>query len=75
VSSDNYYLIRKHPDGGYLVTCEFVSEESPLTTAEVLAWHTGHERYATLAEAQEYAYGEYSEYGVSYDFPVEIVER
>jgi hypothetical protein len=69
MSADNYYLIRK--DGsGYAVECRFASSDygpnEPISK--------GAARFPTLPEAQEYAYGEYSEYGVDYDFPVIVHE-
>lgn len=70
MSADNYYRIHRVPNG-YVVTCEFASDPHWDTTEEVLAKGRGR-WFATLAEAQEYAYSEYSEYGVTYAFPVVI---
>ena len=71
MSADNYYLIRKHPKGGYIVTNEFFSVilSGRETTEEVLERHPNILRYDTLEAAQEYANSEYAEYGVAYDFP------
>lgn len=68
MSADNYIVIRK--DGpGYRAEMRSASieyaDDEPLDGP----W------FATLEEARAYAEGEYTEYGVVCDFPVEWVER
>ncbi|MGH7233916.1 MAG: hypothetical protein ACREF7_00520 [Candidatus Saccharimonadales bacterium] len=61
MSSDNFYLIRKHPAGGYTATMGFASSErKPRARKTDFA-------FKTVAEAVTYALGEYTEYGVSVD--------
>lgn len=62
MSSDNYYVVGPHPDGGYGVAMGFMSEwetaeEDPKITSTSL-------RFDTVDAAWDYATGEYSEYGV-----------
>lgn len=82
MSADNYEVIRKVPGkpGHYFVTCEFASDDEWPTDAD--AWASRVECYPpgeypstmTLREAQEFAYNEYSEYGVVYSFPTEVTD-
>jgi chromosome segregation ATPase len=59
MSADNYYFVRKH-EGQYAVTCESASDERP---GEVRA---GARLFGSLEAAEEYADGEWSEYGTVY---------
>ena len=60
MSSDNYMLVREH-EGKYVVTMEFASAYEPGPIAQAYARGTW---FDTLAEAYDYAFGEYTEYGV-----------
>ena len=62
MSADNFYVIRKHPQGGYAAVMGFASDESE-ESPEVRSNH--HQSFATVSDALDYASGEYSEYGVS----------
>lgn len=58
MSADNYYLVRKTPDGRYAVTLGFASDcEDPLV-------RTNDPRFDTEVVAIEYAGEQASEYGV-----------
>lgn len=59
MSADNYYVIRKHPFGGYAAVQGFASdEETPEATEK-------HQQFETLSDAILWTEGEYIEYGVS----------
>jgi len=64
VSSDNFYWINKHPDGGYAVEQGFASDEEDFTFTDRCT------KFKSYKEAQKYAYLEYSEYGV-----VDLIEE
>jgi hypothetical protein len=58
VSADNYYLVR--PDGlQFVVTMGFESDDNEPAISE------RDSRFDTLADACRFAFGEYSEYGVT----------
>jgi hypothetical protein len=71
MSADNYYRIHR-AGGRYFVTCDFASDENWPSTGDILESGRPIHWYDTLEEAQEYAYSEYSEYGVTYAFPGEV---
>lgn len=59
MSADNYYVVKKHPLGGYSYVMGFASDDDPdLTVTE------SYPQYKTLEEAVDAAIEEYSEYGV-----------
>lgn len=58
VSADNYYVIRKHPDGGYAAVMGFESDP------QMPRARKGDKAYPTVDEALTYACSQYSEYGV-----------
>lgn len=64
MSADNYYLIKKHPAGGYAALMGFMSDERE---PEVRLGEMGHRPFPTLQDAMEFADNEYSEYGVRID--------
>lgn len=58
MSSDNYYMIAKEPDGRYVVSMGFDSDEEwPLP-------HAGDPRFANKPDAIAEGFSHYSEYGV-----------
>lgn len=58
MSADNYYLVRKHPLGGFTAVMGFDSyDEDPIA-------HESDRQFDTVELAQLYGYLEYSEYGV-----------
>lgn len=60
MSADNFYIIRKHPLGGFAAVMGFASYDDDLEV------RPGHDRqFFTVDEAWEWANKEYSEYGVS----------
>jgi hypothetical protein len=60
MSADNYYLVGKHPLGGYAVEMGFASDdEVPEITEKSL-------RFETLREAELYESEHYAEYGFHY---------
>jgi hypothetical protein len=60
VSSDTYYVVRRHPDGGYAAVLGFASDERyPI----VVPHH--HQSWPTIQAAFDYATQSGSEYGVS----------
>ncbi|MFS0885340.1 hypothetical protein [Aeromicrobium sp. 179-A 4D2 NHS] len=61
MSADNYYLIRKHPDGGFVAVMGFMSNEQ---TPEIDP-QKAYRKFDTPDDAIWWADNEYSEYGVS----------
>lgn len=61
MSADNYYVIRKHPDGGFVALMGFMSNDEMPVINPAKTYRT----YETADEATAWADGEYSEYGVS----------
>ena len=59
MSSDNYYLVRKHPSGGYTaISCSASDDDGYYPPAE-----TRHPEFKTVHAAYKYASAQYSEYG------------
>ena len=61
MSADNYYVIHKHPEGGYAAVMGFMSDdEEPKPTAS-------HFHFATIADALAHANSDaYVEYGTRF---------
>lgn len=59
MSSDNFYLIRKHPKGGYAAVMGFASCDDLPEVAEK------HEQFESIEDALVWAADEYAEYGVT----------
>jgi hypothetical protein len=68
MSADNYYFIFKR-GAKYVVQCRFASSDYEEKDKE-----QGGVTFDSFVAAEEYAHTEYSEYGVSYDFPTKVVE-
>jgi hypothetical protein len=65
MSADNYYIIRKHPFGGFAAVMGFASDTDE-DDLQVMPDATELDmRFVTVTSAVSYALGEYSEYGVS----------
>lgn len=62
MSSDNYYVVRKHPKGGYGYVMEFASDD--VSDSEV---HPDSPQFPTIEAASSRACLEYAEYGVVVD--------
>lgn len=60
MSADNYYLIRRHPLGGFTPVMGFASDEDHTPSA-----NAHHPQFPTAMDAVNAACREYSEYGVS----------
>lgn len=61
MSADNYYVVRKHPKGGYTYVTGFLSDDDP-----DLSVRSKHPRYDSALEAYREASRGYSEYGVRF---------
>jgi len=61
MSSDNYYVVRKHPLGGFTYVMGFASDEDD----EDAPAHERDPQYPTVLKAFQAAGQDYSEYGVS----------
>lgn len=59
MSADNYYLIRKHPKGGYAAVMGFASDDATPGVRQ------SHQQFKTFEDAVLWASEQYSEYGVS----------
>ena len=59
MSADNYYIIKRHPGGGYAAVMGFASDEH-----EPRVRPAKDPRFDTVSDAVDWAGGEYSEYGV-----------
>jgi len=59
MSADNYYIIRKHPLGGFAAVMGFMSDDTEPTASEL------YPQYATVEDALHTAMADYAEYGVS----------
>lgn len=58
MSADNYFIIRKHPDGGYACLMGFMSDESIPNVYPMDA------QYGSVEAALAVAFSDYAEYGV-----------
>lgn len=58
MSADNYYIIRRHPKGGFSAVMGFESNDDTPVVRE------DHLRFDTMRDAEVYASGEYTEYGI-----------
>lgn len=59
MSADNYYIIRKHPEGGYTPVQGFASDdELPSVIPE------RHRSFPSIDEAIEFVIDDYTEYGI-----------
>lgn len=72
MSADNYYIIRKHPDGGFAALMGFASDDR----MPVIDTDRAYKTFETVDQAVMWASDEYSEYGVSVhpecrEYPVE----
>lgn len=61
MSADNYYRITRHPLGGYTAIMGFASDDYDRKPCRTDI------RFDTLSQAEDYAYQQYSEHGVTYD--------
>lgn len=61
MSADNYYIIRKHPDGGFAALMGFASDDR----MPVIDTDRAYKTFETVDQAVMWASDEYSEYGVS----------
>lgn len=60
MSADNYYVVKKHPAGGFTYVMGFASDEHPHLTVD-----DGDPKFATLQEAIWAVRQEFAEYGYS----------
>lgn len=58
MSSDNYYLIRNHPNGGFAVVMGFSSDSNAPSATE------DSKQFETIDDAADSVANEYSEYGI-----------
>ena len=66
MSADNYYVVRKHPEGGYTYVMGFASDSIHEHAIPVKRGRFGWDQsWPTVEEALHAAIGDYSEYGVS----------
>lgn len=73
MSADNFYIVRKHPLGGFAAVMGFASDtdendEQIMPEAEI-----NDKQFDKWQDAWNYALGEYSEYG--YDVHPECMEE
>ena len=61
MSADNYYLITRHPGGGYTALMGFASDNYPLIAT------MKDPQFPTQKAAWEFANEDYSEYGIRID--------
>ena len=61
MSADNYYLITRHPGGGYTALMGFASSDYPLIP------DMKDPQFTTQRAAWEFANEDYSEYGIRID--------
>lgn len=59
MSSDNYYLICAHPDGGYAAAMGFMSDNEPVAAS------ADNRSFSTIAQAGAWAEKQDSEYAVA----------
>lgn len=62
MSADNYYVVRKHPKGGFTFVQAFASDDDPDLTPRITD-----QQFFNIAEAFHAAQSEYSEYGTEID--------
>jgi len=58
MSSDNFYFVGKHPEGGFGVTMGFASDNDEIVISR------DDPKFDSFREAKEFAHAQYSEYGV-----------
>jgi len=61
MSADNYYVVRRHPSGGFTYVMGFASDEED----EDIPVRHHDPMYPTMNKALDAAMADYSEYGVS----------
>lgn len=66
MSADNYYVIRKHPQGGYTYVMGFASDDNPDLTVKP----GKHRQFERWQDAFQAATDDGSEYGISFDADV-----
>lgn len=59
MSSDNYFIIRRHPEGGFAAVMGLASDETPTVNP------VHHKSFPTIRAAVEYADSQYSKYDTS----------
>lgn len=59
MSADNFYLVRKHPSGGFAAVMGLASDENDPAATEY------HGRFDTPEDALTFALDDYTEYGAS----------
>lgn len=65
MSADNFFVVRRHPKGGFALVMGFASDVDEAGEERAPEVDHGHHRYATIDEAVADGLAEYSEYGVS----------
>ena len=65
MSADNFYIVRRHPDGGYAAVMGFASDLDEHGNEVIPEVSQRHPRFPTMFDALEWANNEYAEYGVS----------
>ena len=66
MSADNYYLVRKHPLGGFTYVMGFASDVDAADEPIVPEATTSHPRFDTKEDAMHACMHEYAEYGHNY---------
>lgn len=64
MSSDNFYIVRKHPFGGFAAVQGFASDVDENDEQIYPEASVTDKQFKTIGEALNYAVTEYSEYGV-----------
>lgn len=70
MSADNFYVVRKHPNGGFTYVCNFVSNEDENGDAIYTLAQNSDPQFDTREEAMNEAFKLYSEYGYQYHWEV-----
>lgn len=70
MSADNFYVVRKHPKGGYAYVCEFASHEDENGDQIYTVPTEDYLQFDTREEAMKEAFKLDAEYGYQYHWEV-----
>lgn len=70
MSADNFYVVRKHPSGGFTYVCAFASDEDENGDAIYPVPNLDSPKFNSREEAMNEAFKLYAEYGYQYHWEV-----
>ena len=70
MSADNFYVVRKHPSGGFTYICAFASDEDENGDQIYPVAKETDPQFNTREDAMKEAFNQYAEYGYQYHWEV-----